>query len=293
MITGTIVKGIAGFYYVKAEDKIFECKARGKFRNVNLIPYIGDLVRIVPEENQVTGSIVEILPRKNLLIRPPVANIDQAIIVFAAKSPDPNLQLLDRFLVLVEEQNLDICICINKIDIDMEKDYEAIKDVYEKAGYKVIVTSTVSNTGIEEIKNELRNRTTVFAGPSGVGKSSLLNKVDPHLKLKTGDISQKVKRGKHTTRHVELLPFKEGGFVLDTPGFSSLSLENIAPNMLQNYFREFNTYRAYCKFSECSHIHEPQCMVKQKLDEGIIDKGRYERYKLIYNELESAKQRRW
>ena len=293
MITGTIVKGIAGFYYVKAEDKIFECKARGKFRNVNLIPYIGDLVRIVPEENQLTGSIVEILPRKNLLIRPPVANIDQAIIVFAAKSPDPNLQLLDRFLVLVEEQNLDICICINKIDIDMEKDYEAIKDVYEKAGYKVIVTSTVSNTGIEEIKNELRNRTTVFAGPSGVGKSSLLNKVDPHLKLKTGDISQKVKRGKHTTRHVELLPFKEGGFVLDTPGFSSLSLENIAPNMLQNYFREFNTYRAYCKFSECSHIHEPQCMVKQKLDEGIIDKGRYERYKLIYNELESAKQRRW
>ncbi|NLK97488.1 MAG: ribosome small subunit-dependent GTPase A [Epulopiscium sp.] len=292
-MTGTIVKGIAGFYYVKAEDKIFECKARGKFRNVNLIPYIGDLVRIVPEENQLTGSIVEILPRKNLLIRPPVANIDQAIIVFAAKSPDPNLQLLDRFLVLVEEQNLDICICINKIDIDMEKDYEAIKDVYEKAGYKVIVTSTVSNTGIEEIKNELRNRTTVFAGPSGVGKSSLLNKVDPHLKLKTGDISQKVKRGKHTTRHVELLPFKEGGFVLDTPGFSSLSLENIAPNMLQNYFREFNTYRAYCKFSECSHIHEPQCMVKQKLDEGIIDKGRYERYKLIYNELESAKQRRW
>lgn len=293
MITGTIVKGIAGFYYVKAEEKIFECKARGKFRNVNITPYIGDIVKIIPNENQLTGSITEILPRKNLLIRPPVANIDQAIIVFAAKSPDPKLQLLDRFLVLVEEQNLDICICINKIDLDQEKEYEAVRLIYEKAGYKVILTSTVFNIGIEEIKKELINKTTVFAGPSGVGKSSLLNTVDSNLKLKTGDISQKVKRGKHTTRHVELLPLKEGGFVLDTPGFSSLSLENISSNMLQKFFREFESYRDYCKFSECSHIHEPQCMIKQKVDEGIIDKGRYERYKLIYNELESARQRRW
>jgi len=293
MITGTIVKGIAGFYYVKAEDKIYECKARGKFRNTNITPYIGEIVKIIPDESQLTGSIIEILPRKNLLIRPPVANIDQAIIVFAAKSPDPNLQLLDRFLVLIEEQNLDICICINKIDLDIEKDYEEIKSVYERAGYKVILTSTVSNIGIEELKRELMSKTSVFAGPSGVGKSSLLNKVDANLKLKTGDISQKVKRGKHTTRHVELLALSEGGFVLDTPGFSSLSLEHISPDVLQKYFKEFNLYRDYCKFSECSHIHEPQCMIKQKLNEGMIDQGRYERYRFIYNELESAKQRRW
>lgn len=293
MIIGTIVKGIAGFYYVKIEDKIIECKARGKFRNENITPVIGDTVQILPEENQSTGSIIEILPRKNILIRPPVANIDQAIIVFAAKNPDPNLQLLDRFLILVEEQKLDACICINKIDMDMNKKYIDIKSIYEKAGYKVILSSTLLEIGTEEIKSELIHKTTVFAGPSGVGKSSLLNKIDSSLKLKTGEISEKVKRGKHTTRHVELLNIKEGGFVLDTPGFSSLSLENISPIILQKYFREFTTYNDYCKFSECSHVHEPQCMIKQKVEEGIIDLGRYERYKLLYNELELIKQRRW
>ncbi|WP_058485319.1 ribosome small subunit-dependent GTPase A [Defluviitalea phaphyphila] len=293
MVKGIITKGIAGFYYVKVEDKVFECKARGKFRNSNITPVVGDIVKIIPEESNLTGSIVEILPRKNILTRPSVANVDQAIIVFAAKNPDPNLQLLDRFLVLVEEQNLEICICINKIDIDKEKTYQEIKNTYEKIGYKVILTSAILNIGIDKLKNELFNKVTTFAGPSGVGKSSLLNAIDSSLSLKTGEISKKVKRGKHTTRHVELLNLKEESFVLDTPGFSMLSLEHINPKELKNLFKEFLPYNDLCRFSQCSHIHEPDCIIKQKVEEGVIDAGRYKRYQMFYKELETSKQRRW
>ncbi|NLK20958.1 MAG: ribosome small subunit-dependent GTPase A [Epulopiscium sp.] len=290
---GTIVKGIAGFYYVKVEDKIFECKARGVFRNINLTPFVGDEVKIEIGESGQDGKIVEILPRKNLLIRPPVSNADQVIIVFAAKNPEPNLHLLDRFLILVEEQGLKPCICINKIDIDEEENFKNMQSVYKKAGYKVLLSSARMGLGIDGIKNELINKNTVFAGPSGVGKSSLLNCIDSTLKLKTGVISEKIKRGKHTTRHVELLPLKEGGFILDTPGFSSLSLEHIKLPNLQYFYKEFTPYNEDCKFSKCSHIHEPQCKVREKVEEGMIDRERYNRYKFIYEELEIAEKRRW
>lgn len=293
MIVGTIVKGIAGFYYVRVDDKVYECKAKGKFRNINLIPYVGDKAEITLLNEENRGSIVNILPRKNYLIRPPVANVDQAVIVFAVKNPNVNLQLLDRFLILAEEQGLEIVICFNKIDLEEEKVCKELAAIYKKAGYKTILSSTVSNEGILELKEALADKTTVFAGPSGVGKSSLLNAIDTSLKLATGMISEKIKRGKHTTRHVELLPLDNGGFVLDTPGFSSLSLSYLDSMKLQDYYREFVPYNNACKFIPCSHIHEPQCKIKEMVEEGLIDFERYQRYKSLYNELESNEQRRW
>lgn len=294
MIIGTIVKGIAGFYYVKVNETIYECKAKGVFRNINITPYVGDKVEIVLLDEENRGNIVKILPRRNCMIRPPASNIDQAVIVFSIKNPNPNLQLLDRFLVLAEEQQLDIIICINKIDL--EEDENACKDlefVYKKAGYKTILTSTVSDIGILDLKEALANKTTIFAGPSGVGKSSLLNSVNPSLKLETGKISEKIKRGKHTTRHVELLSLDNGGYVLDTPGFSSLSLTHMDSVKLQDYYREFIPYNNSCKFVPCSHIHEPECKIKEMVEKGHIDMERYERYIKLYNELESNEQRRW
>lgn len=293
MIIGTIVKGIAGFYYVKVEDTIYECKAKGKFRNINLIPYVGDQVEINVLDEQNHGNIISILPRKNYLIRPPVSNIDQAVIVFAVKNPKPNLQLIDRFLVLAEEQELNIVLCINKIDLEHEEVYQSLKAIYEKSEYKVLLTSTVLNSGIKDLKKELAGKTTVFAGPSGVGKSSILNALNLSLKLKVGKISEKNKRGKHTTRHVELLSLKKEGFVLDTPGFSSLSLSHMDPLKLQYYYREFLPYNNLCKFVQCSHIHEPQCRIQEMVEKGNIDSGRYERYKILFDELELNKQRRW
>jgi len=293
MIVGTIVKGIAGFYYVRVDDKVYECKAKGKFRNINLIPYVGDKAEITLLNEENRGSIVNILPRKNYLIRPPVANVDQAVIVFAVKNPNVNLQLLDRFLILAEEQGLEIVICFNKIDLEEEKVCKELAAIYKKAGYKTILSSTVSNEGILELKEALADKTTVFAGSSGVGKSSLLNAIDTSLKLATGMISEKIKRGKHTTRHVELLPLDNGGFVLDTPGFSSLSLSHLDSMKLQDYYREFVPYNNACKFIPCSHIHEPQCKIKEMVEEGLIDFERYQRYKSLYNELESNEQRRW
>ncbi|HOQ15915.1 MAG TPA: ribosome small subunit-dependent GTPase A [Defluviitaleaceae bacterium] len=292
-MVGTIVKGIAGFYYVRVDDKVYECKAKGKFRNINLIPYVGDKAEITLLNEENRGSIVNILPRKNYLIRPPVANVDQAVIVFAVKNPNVNLQLLDRFLILAEEQGLEIVICFNKIDLEEEKVCKELAAIYKKAGYKTILSSTVSNEGILELKEALADKTTVFAGPSGVGKSSLLNAIDTSLKLATGMISEKIKRGKHTTRHVELLPLDNGGFVLDTPGFSSLSLSHLDSMKLQDYYREFVPYNNACKFIPCSHIHEPQCKIKEMVEEGLIDFERYQRYKSLYNELESNEQRRW
>jgi ribosome biogenesis GTPase len=296
MIEGKIIKGIAGFYYVKTDQDVYECKARGKFRNENISPLIGDQVLITIEEQVSSngfqvGNIEEILLRKNQLIRPTVSNVDQAVIVFASSNPAPNLDLLDRFLILVEEQHLDVCICINKIDIDEEKQYQKIEKVYSAIGYTVIATSAISGQGIDRLRECLQNKTTVFAGPSGVGKSTLLNAVQPSLKLKTGQISKKVKRGKHTTRHAELLGLDTGGFVVDTPGFSSLMLNHISKDQLQYYFPEFEPYIQSCKFTGCSHIHEPNCVVKEKVEEEVINKNRYERYIKLYEQLEDK--RRW
>lgn len=283
MPQGIIYKGIGGFYYVKSDNKVVECKARGKFRNDKITPLVGDMVDIV-EKN---GSYVidSIIPRKNILIRPLVANVDQAVIIFAAAKPEPNLGLLDRFLILSEYNGLSITICINKIDL---LEIAVINDMfipYKNAGYKIIYTSTLKGYGINELKHNLENKISVLAGPSGVGKSSLLNAVQPNLMLKTGDISDKVERGKHTTRHTELMELETGGFVVDTPGFSSLDIDFIKKEEIEQFFPDFIEYLGLCKFSGCTHISEPNCAVKAALSNGRINNERYNSYVRLYNEI--------
>lgn len=285
MLNGTIIKGIGGFYYIDTENGIYECRARGIFRKEKLKPTVGDFVKIsVLDEKNKKGSLDVIEPRKNMLIRPRVSNVEQAIIVFAAVSPDINIDLLDRFLILVAEQKLDVIICINKIDLDTDKKYENIKNMYEKSGYKVICLSAEKGIGIDELKLNLKNKISVFAGPSGVGKSSLINSISPNLQLKTGEISAKIERGKHTTRHAELMQIEENSYIVDSPGFTSLFLEHIPAEELQYYFREFEPYLSGCRYTGCSHIHEPECAVKEQIGENIQTK-RYERYVNLYNEL--------
>ena len=293
MLEGKIIKGIAGFYYVKVQGNVvYECRARGIFRKNNIVPLIGDMVKIdVLDDKNHKGSVVEILSRKNQLTRPTVSNIDQAIIVFALTSPEPSKNLLDRFLILAEEQDVEVIICFNKVDMITNYKENNIVKIYKEAGYEVILTSTLTGAGINELASKLENKTTVFAGPSGVGKSSLLNALNSNLKLLTGEISEKIQRGKHTTRHVELLTIENDGYVVDTPGFSSLYLEHIRSSELSWYFKEFELYSGMCRFKGCSHIHEPNCFVKQALAEGKIAKERYKNYILIYNELKDTEDR--
>ncbi len=297
MIQGTIIKGIAGFYYVEANQVIYECKARGKFRQDNIIPVIGDnvLITLALEENSGDkyriAVIEEILDRKNSLIRPAVANIDQAIVMFSVTYPEIHLDLLDRFLIMIEKENIKPYIVLNKIDDGKEEDYRNIVESYTYVGYEVLCLSAKKEVNIEILKEKLKGQTTVFAGPSGVGKSTLLNTIEKGLSLETGGMSQKIKRGKHTTRHVELIPLSIGGFVLDTPGFTSLQLEGIDKDELKHYFREFIRFEGLCRFKGCSHTHEPGCMVKQALDTREILKPRYDSYITYYNQLQDI--RRW
>jgi len=297
MIQGKIIKGIAGFYYVKANETIYECSARGVFRKRALSLLIGDDVEIEIEHKESlrgeykTARIQNILPRRNKMIRPPVANVDQAVIVFSINYPKPNLDLLDRLLILVQEQGIKASICINKIDIDSQEEYLTIKETYKKIGYTVILTSAIDGTGIDILKDHLKNKTSFFAGNSGVGKSTLLNAIQPTLGLETGALSQKIQRGKHTTRHVELMPLEIGGYVLDTPGFSSVSIDHIEADDLKDYFKEFQPYEGTCKFVGCSHVHEPGCSVKEALAQEDIHPRRYEGYVAMYNQLKDI--RRW
>ena len=285
MLKGVITKGIGGFYYIDTQNGIYECRARGKFRKEKITPLVGDYVGIsLLDEKNKKGSLDEIFPRKNALIRPRVSNVDQGVIVFAAKSPDINLDLLDRFIVLLEEQDLDILICINKIDLDEKEDYKKIVSLYENAGYKIIPISTYKKTNINYIKEALKDKISVFAGPSGVGKSSLINILNPELSLTTGEISAKVGRGKHTTRHAELMQIFEGGFIVDSPGFMSLLLSHIEPDNLQFYFREFEPYLNNCRFLGCKHINEPDCCIKAHVGKEI-DEGRYKKYVSLFNEV--------
>ncbi len=289
MIEGIITKGVGGFYYVRTLDSTIKSRARGVFREDNLTPLVGDRVkvRISPEDN--TGYIVEIAPRKSQLLRPPVANITQAIIVISIKKPEANLWLLDKFLLMAEYEGLDILICLNKSDLDMDK-AEEYKDIYIKAGYDVIITSAKEGLGIDDLKNRLLNNISVFAGPSGAGKSSLLNKINLGFNLETGDVSTKTKRGKHTTRHVELLKFYDNAYVLDSPGFSSLDLSFIEDEReVRSYFREIHKYGEECKFLTCLHDKEPNCAIKSYLEDGIIHKTRYENYLSLMNEVKNIR----
>ena len=293
MINGKIIKGIGGFYYVDTENGLYECRARGIFRKNKITPLVGDRVSIsvVDEENK-KGVVEEIEERDTELVRPPIANVDKALIVFAIKNPAPNLSLLDRFIVLAEKENLEIVIVFTKVDLDADGELlEELKSIYEVSGYKVIPVSNKLKLNIDKIKEELKENTVVFAGPSGVGKSSLLNEVDKNFELKTGEVSDKIKRGKHTTRHAELLKLECGGMVADTPGFSSLTLDDIDESELKEYFIEFDKHDD-CRFgSRCIHENEPSCAVKEAVENGEISKKRYESYIQLLNEIRSGKRR--
>lgn len=289
MVNGIIIKGIGGFYYVKTESGIVECRARGIFREEKLTPLVGDKVKIRISDEDNTGYIEEIYPRTSQLLRPPVANITQAIIVMSIKKPDVNTWLLDRFLIMAEHEKLEIMICINKSDLMPEKALE-LKTIYENIGYRVINTSVLTGIGIDELKIALDNNISVFAGPSGAGKSSLLNAVNRNFKLETGDVSTKTKRGKHTTRHVELLELHDNAFVLDSPGFSSLNIDFIEEEIqLKNYFKEIYKYGENCRFISCLHGNEPDCEVKKQVEEGNIAKERYENYLLFLEEIKNIR----
>lgn len=288
---GKIVKGIAGFYYVHvAESGIYECKAKGAFRNQKVKPLVGDNVRLeVLDEEQKKGNIEEILPRKNELIRPAVANIDQALVIFAAAKPKPNFNLLDRFLILMQYQKVPAVVCFNKQDMVDAEELQLLKNTYESAGYPVMFTSAAKEEGITAIRELLKGKTTTVAGPSGVGKSSLINLLSPEAGMETGDISRKIERGKHTTRHSELFALDEDTFICDTPGFSSIYLPEMEKEELGIYFPEFVKYEPFCRFQGCAHIHEPGCGVKEALEEKQISPIRYENYKLLYEELKDKR----
>ena len=293
MLNGKIIKGIGGFYYVDTNEGLYECRARGIFRKNKITPLVGDRVSIsvVDEENK-KGVVEEIEDRDTELVRPPIANVDKALIVFAIKNPSPNLSLLDRFIVLAEKENLEIVIVFTKVDLDTDGEIlSELKDIYETSGYKVIPVSNKEKLNIDKIKEELKESTVVFAGPSGVGKSSLLNEVDKNFELKTGEVSDKIKRGKHTTRHAELLKLECGGMVADTPGFSSLTLDDIDESELKEYFIEFDNHDE-CRFgSRCIHENEPMCSVKEAVENGEISKKRYDSYIQLLNEIRSGKRR--
>ena len=288
---GKIVKGISGFYYVHiAESGIYECKAKGAFRNQKVKPLVGDDVEIaVIDETEKKGNIEKILPRKNELIRPAVANIDLALIIFAAAKPQPNFNLLDRFLIMMEYQQVPVTICFNKRDLLADDEMEAFTGIYKRCGYPVIYTSAKEEQGIEQLHQLLAGKTTAVAGPSGVGKSSLVNRLQPHIQMETGSISRKIERGKHTTRHSEIIPIADDTYIMDTPGFSTLYIPGFEKEDLQGYYPEFAAYEPYCRFKGCSHISEPDCGVKEALKEGKISNLRYENYKLLYEELKDAR----
>lgn len=290
-MTGKIMKGIAGFYYVHdGISSVYECKAKGIFRNKKIKPLVGDDVEFtVLDEQEKTGNIVDILERKNELIRPAVANIDQAMVVFAATDPEPNLNLLDRFLVTMESQDVPVVICFNKKDLVTGEEAKKLTAIYESAGYEVHLTNAKSGEGIEQIRDLLRGKTTVLAGPSGVGKSTITNEIQPEAEMETGTISEKIKRGKHTTRHSELFFVEADTFVMDTPGFSSMFVDNMKPEELQQFFPEFDDYIPECRFLGCVHVGERECGVKDAVKQGSLSKARYENYRLIYEELKNKR----
>lgn len=288
---GKIIKGIAGFYYIYAEDgQVYECKAKGIFRKDNQKPLVGDNVEIsILDENEKEGSVTAILPRKNSLIRPAVANVDQAFVIFAMENPKPNYMLLDRFLIMMDQQGIPAVVCFNKKDLGTEEELDFLYRTYTQCGYRVILSSALKGEGISEIHEILRGKTTVVAGPSGVGKSSLTNSLQGEIQMETGEISKKLKRGKHTTRHSQVIPVGEDTFLVDTPGFSSLYLTDMEEQELKNYFPEFREYEEECRFQGCRHIHEPGCAVKEALEADKISRLRYEDYLALHQELKEKR----
>lgn len=288
---GKIVKGISGFYYVHVVGTgIYECKAKGVFRNRKVKPLVGDNVEIVVlDEEKRIGNVEEILPRKNELIRPAVSNIDMALVIFAAAKPDPNFNLLDRFLCMMEYQKVPVTICFNKCDLVSEEEKEKLQQIYAPAGYEILFTSVKTGENIDNLKALLADKTTTVAGPSGVGKSSLINELQTGVRMQTGAISDKIGRGKHTTRHSEIISIGQDTYIMDTPGFSSMDLPGFEKEDLWTCYPEFVPYESECRFIGCSHIGEPDCGVKNALADGKISQVRYDNYVMLYEEMKNIR----
>ena len=290
-LIGSIIKGIAGFYYVDVVGAgVYECKAKGIFRKEQIKPLVGDNVKIeITHEADKEGNITEILPRKNALIRPALANIDQLIVIFAIKQPDINYHLLNAFLVWMGYQNLPCIICFNKSDIVSSKQMTFIRNYFKGTGYEIVFTSAKNKQGIDNLKELMKGKISALAGPSGVGKSSIINLIMGTDRMETGALSKKTSRGKHTTRCSVMMQAGEDSFIIDTPGFSSITLPDIPPEELSICFPEYSAYIDKCQFVKCSHISEPGCAVKEALDQGAFSTYRYEEYKLLYDELKNRK----
>lgn len=283
---GRIIKGIAGFYYVHVKEHgVLECKAKGVFRNEGIKPLVGDWVEVdIISEREQTGNVVSVLERKNELIRPQSANVDQALIIFALKKPDPNFVTLDKMIIQYACQGVPVIICFNKEDLVESQTADAILSDYEKSGCRIFFTSASTGQGLEELRLALEGKLTVVAGPSGVGKSSITNALLGTSVSETGEISSKLKRGKHTTRHSEIFPMNDDTYIMDTPGFGSFELFDIQKEDLADYYQEFIPAKA-CRFASCSHTHEPDCAVKEMINLGDTPRLRYDNYVHLYNEL--------
>jgi len=294
MPEGKIIKALSGYYYVQDRDteKVWQCRARGVFKKRGISPLVGDLVTYEPSTYD-EGTVLEIAKRRNELIRPPIANVDQALLVFSIEEPEFNQILLDKFIVHIEKANITPIICLTKLDLVNDNDQlpEEI-EIYRTIGYEVFLTSSIEKVGLKEVEEYLKGKTTVVAGQSGVGKSTLLNVLDPSLELETAAISMKLGRGKHTTRHVELIRLPSGGLVADTPGFSQLDFSTIEAEELSSLFIEFRAYSENCKFRGCLHQNEPHCEVKRAVEANEIASHRYEHYMIFLEEIQKEKQKR-
>lgn len=289
---GKIIRAVGGFYFVWCyeDSHIYQCRARGIFRKDSFKPLTGDDCSFrLTQAQDVEGYVETIGKRRNQLIRPPVANVDQALVVFALTSPEPNLSLLDRFLIEMRRQNIPSVICFNKKDLADEERILELAEVYSRCGCRVLTVSVLKQDGLEEVRNLMKGKTTVLAGPSGVGKSSLTNFLCPDARMEVGALSERTERGKQTTRHAELFAIGDNTFFLDTPGFSSLELRGLKREDVKDFFPEFSEHEPYCRFQGCMHIHEPECGIKDAVNEGQISRARYDSYLQLVQELSDTR----